>query len=298
METTPRPRPTCIISQACGIGDILFVQKIAHHFADMGYEVILPILDIYAWMRYYIEPHPHVEYPLLQTNRPELRGTFKFAKEFLELGAKCDDLSSEESRIFQHPILYGEVGSPDSFVFLALGPSYHWRAGDRMMPAKYNLVGLAFSDWQDYVHLKRRPSVERELYYDVLGLKDDSCFTLVNENSSSKSLPLPVPGTVVRMREIEGFTLLDWRIVAERAAQIVTIDTSLVLIAEILKLQKPLYMISRYEPPSFDAVEDILKLKWNLVLTPETLQVPPATPPVQERAEEEPPRKRRFWQRG
>jgi hypothetical protein len=143
------------------------------------------------------------------------------------------------------------------------------------MPAKYNFVGLDFADWVRYVDLKRRPHVERELYYDVLGLKDDSKYTLVNEHCSSHGVSLNVPGNVVRMAKVDCFTMLDWAMVIEKAAQIVTIDTSLVILTEVLRQQKPLYMISRYDPPSFEQVKDILSLDWNLVLTPEELEVAP-----------------------
>ena len=105
--------------------------------------------------------------------------------------------------------------------------------------------------------------------------KDNSHYTLVNEHSSRSSMPLHVPGNVVHLRQVEGFTLFDWSLVIEKSAQIVTIDTSLVILTEVLKQKKPLYMISRYEPPSFEPLKDILTLDWNLVLTPQELDVAP-----------------------
>jgi hypothetical protein len=47
-------------------------------------------------------------------------------------------------------------------------------------------------------------------------------------------------------------------------------------------------MIARTHPPSFESVEDILNLDWQLVPTPDDLDVAPVT---QEKV------KRRIWQR-
>jgi hypothetical protein len=63
--------------------------------------------------------------------------------------------------------------------------------------------------------------------------------------------------------------------VVERATQIVTIDTSLVILAEVLQQQKPLYMVSRYKPPTFQPIKEALALEWTLALTPEELNVSP-----------------------
>jgi hypothetical protein len=100
-------------------------------------------------------------------------------------------------------------------------------------------------------------------------------YTLVNEHCSSGRRPMRVPGRCVRMETLEGFGLLDWLLVAERAARIVTVDTSLVLLAEILKLRQPLYIVSRYDPPRFDGTKEILRLPWSYVPTPADLELEP-----------------------
>jgi hypothetical protein len=270
----PPKQKTIIICQPFGIGDILFIQKIIHHYASLGFRVVVPILDTFAWMRYYIAQRENVEYPLLKIKNGALGGDFKFADAFMSLSAAAGPQGDLSTGTFKTPILYNDGDEENGFIFLALGSSYMWLK-DKVMPAKYRFVNLDFSDWTRYIHLKRRPHVERELYYDVLGLKDDSRYTMVNEECSSHSIPFNVPGNVVRLSRIDGFTLLDWMLVIEKSAQIVTIDTSLVILAEILKQKKPLYMVSRYNPPSFDCLKEILFLDWNLVPKPEELKVDP-----------------------
>jgi hypothetical protein len=272
----PSPeQKTIMICQPFGIGDVLFVQKIILHYASRGFRVVVPILDIIAWMRHYIVPHQNVEYPLIKVDSyTTVSGDFKFAEAFLALSDASGPRGDYSTGTFKTPVIYNAGDEENSFIFLALGSSYQW-LNDKLMPAKYHFVDLDFSDWVRFVHIKRRPHVERELYYDVLGLKDDSRYTFVNEACSTHSLSFNVPGNVVKLQKIDGFTFLDWALVIEKSTQIVTIDTSLVILTEVLKQKKPLYMVSRYSPPSFEPIKDILTLDWNLVLTPEELNVSP-----------------------
>jgi hypothetical protein len=265
-------KKTVFICQPFGIGDILFIQKIILHFASAGYHVVVPIIDSLDWMRYYLIPHPDVEYPTIKRNGGKWSGNFKHAGLYVQMYAGA--FFELDNPVYNVPLLYKDGDPEEGFMFVALNTSGD-RLQKKLMPAKYEFLGLDFSDWADYVHLKRRTEVERELYYDVLGLKDDSRYTLVNQYSSRSAVPISVPGNLVELTKREGFTLFDWSLVIERAAQIVTIDTSLVLLAEIMKLRQPLYMISRYDPPSFDEVKDILRLDWTLVPTPADLKVNP-----------------------
>ena len=41
-------------------------------------------------------------------------------------------------------------------------------------------LGLDWKDWRDYIHFNRNIEKEKELYYNVLGLKDDDEFVYVN----------------------------------------------------------------------------------------------------------------------
>ncbi|MFA5041105.1 MAG: hypothetical protein WC464_05685 [Bdellovibrionales bacterium] len=273
MDSAPAKK-TCMICQPHGIGDILFIQKIIRNYADFGYRVVVPIAQNLSWLRAYLAPHEDIAYPLMTMNNGAWYGDFKFASIFLGLHEASRAPADTKELSFKSPIVYNGGDPENGFTFIALGSSYQW-LNDNMMTSKYRFVGLDHSDWADHVHLKRRPHVEKELYYDVLGLKDDSCYTLVNEMCSSKTITLDVPGNVVRLRLLDAFTLLDWLLVIEKAAQIVTVDTSLVILTEILKQKKPLYMVSRYEPPRFDEVKDILKMDWTFVPTAAELKINP-----------------------
>ena len=43
-----------LIYQPCGLGDILFIQKIAYLIQNMGYEVWWPVAHEYRWLKEYI----------------------------------------------------------------------------------------------------------------------------------------------------------------------------------------------------------------------------------------------------
>src|ERR1700679_656386 len=147
-------RRTLLISQPHGIGDILFIQKIILNYACRGFQVIVPIWDRFAWMRYYILPHQNVEYPLLSVNNGTYTGNFKFSDVFFFLNAAADNFDDPGSDVYKSPVIYDGEDPENSVVFLALGASYI-RCNDKMMPSKYNFVGMDFSDWVKYVHLKR-----------------------------------------------------------------------------------------------------------------------------------------------
>lgn len=260
-------KTTCLIAQADGIGDILFCRKIAYDLAESGYRVIWPIKEQLSWLRYHMRPIPNVEYPVVRKRTDEWEGTFDHSDLYFKLlGASWD----HDNPVFNRPIKVG-----DDLIFVALWAS-EARTGAPLMPSKYQMLDMDFRDWTDFVSLKRRPYAEAELFYDVLGLRDHDKYTLVNGTCSSGTIRFAAPGKTVELEEIAGFSLIDWSMVIEKARQIVTIDTSLVLLVELLKIRQPLYMFSRYSPPSFEQVKDILSLDWNMAPYPGNLSIVPA----------------------
>jgi len=252
----------CLICQPFGMGDILFLQKIVWHCAALGYRIIFPLRADLKWLRYHLISPGDVSYPTLKEIKGIYSADFEMGQEFLALWNMAEwELSDKR---FDYPV------GGDSFLFLGFAALWK-RLSTELMAGKYEFFGLDHKDWAQHVFLKRRPHAERELFYEVLGLRDNKPYTLVNYHCSGGKVEFPVPGRTVMMREIDGFTAIDWFMVIERAAQIATIDTSLVLLVEILGQQKPLYMISRYSPPSFKEIQGILKLKWNLAPTPAAL---------------------------
>ena len=102
-------------------------------------------------------------------------------------------------------------------------------SGTRMMSGKYRMVGMDHTDWGKYFKFNRNIEKENELYYDVLGLNDDSEYAYVNDivttdivktgKFSGKEFDYPV----VNNQIIDGYSLFDWVKVWENAKEIHTV---------------------------------------------------------------------------
>lgn len=229
-----------LIFQPGMVGDLLFVQKIAKTYAATGRRVIMPVLQKHSWVYDALVMPANIETPILDTE------AFDFRDELLFLSDK---------------IALSPIEGPN-YTFLSL--FFSWRyAPEQTMDLKYRVAGMDMADWADHVEL-RRDLAKEEALFKLLGLDDGEPYALLNEHGSNSQIQFThkAPEKEVRLRPIEGYSLFDWSTVIERAARIATIDTSLVLLVEILKIRdKPLSVVSRYEPPSF-RIQNILRLDW------------------------------------
>lgn len=244
---------TCLIHQQQGIGDLIFIQKIIAKYVENNFNVICPIKVEHRVIKDHFSTD-RVQYPLISEQSTLLEG-FDFAREHIRLVSECET-NFEDSR-FAAPYDAGDL------VFLALGPAYR-RLQDGLMLSKYRLVGMDYSDWPAYVKTKRNYAAESALW-DHLGLKRNSNYTLVNEFSSNGRLEIRVPGETVYMRKIENFSLFDWISVLERCSRLVTVDTSLIWLAEVfLKKTVPVHLLSKWPAgqPSYGDLKSALRLPW------------------------------------
>lgn len=229
-----------IIFQPGMAGDLLFIQKIVKTYAATGRRIIWPVRENHKWVTDALVMPGNVETPILE-------GDFDFRDEALFLADK---------------IAMSPIDCP-AYTYLSL--FFSWRyAPEQTMDLKYQVAGVEMDDWADHVELKRDLEKEERLFRE-LGLDDGVPYALINEHCSKRVIPFPhkAPEKEVRLRIIEGYTLIDWSTVIERAARIASVDTSLVLLVEVLKIRdKPLHVVSRYEPPSFRELQNILKLEW------------------------------------
>jgi hypothetical protein len=138
------------------------------------------------------------------------------------------------------------------------------------MDAKYKLVNLDFNDWNDYFNFKRNIDKENKLYYDVLGLKDDSEYVFVNRQFASppetqicKYIDLNRFSNYIEMKYINDFTIFDWCKVIENAKEIHTVETSINYIIDKINPKGKLEMYSKHTPPSYNQVQHLFKSNWN-----------------------------------
>ena len=208
----------CLIKQPAGIGDIFFCQKIARLMMDQGYQVIWPLRPDIHWIKDYIKD---IYFP---TTDDDFIG-----KDIYDGGAGA---VVEEGGAFISPST-ADITHNDG----------------KIMSSKYSMVGLDHSDWQDYFKFERNFDKEDDLYYNVLGLKDDSEFVFINNlyNTDIRDSELLSPENydlpVVELKIMEGFTLFDWCKVLEKAKSVFTINTSINYLIDVLDTSYERYVI-------------------------------------------------------
>lgn len=243
---------TCFIYQPSGVGDIIFIQKIAHHYKELGYKIVWPLYPYLIWIKPYLQQEGF-EFPMLSGNRTILEPFEHSEKYFYLMGSTY--------ALFRKPV-HGL-----DFVYLSCGPAT--LINDEMMSAKYAVADVDYENWQDYVKINRNHEREAELFYNVLKLRDNVPYTLINETCSSHRIDIEPVGNTVYMKAIPGYTALDWILVIEKCSRLITIDTSIPHLAEVfLPKHVPCHLLNRYTPSSFVDLPKIFKLNWQYCLTP------------------------------
>lgn len=221
----------CLIKQPAGVGDVFFLQKVAHHFRSKGSKIIWPLRDDIFWISKYI---PDIEWYKVSDYFP--------GKELFN---------------------YAGFGETEEFIFA--DPSTADRTFNtdptRIMSAKYGLVGLDHRDWADYFKFNRNKEREDQLYYMVLGLKNDSEYVYVNDitntdlrktsSMADKSYDYPV----IENKIYDGFSLFDWIKVWENAKEIHTQPTAMCFIMDVIDTDAKIFYYPKDERQYKDVID-------------------------------------------
>ena len=224
----------CLIHQPAGIGDVFFLQYVVRKYMAMGYHVIWPLKDEILWIKDYILD--------------------------IEFCSKQDDFPGKQ--------YYGQdvvILSPQ-FVYLGLDKPHFWGipglGGTRLMASKYTVLNLDHKKWAEGFTFKRNREKEEQLYYTVLGLKDDSEYVYVNDFTNTdirrtgtlanKSYDYPI----IENRIIDGFSLFDWTKVLENAKEIHTIPTAVCFIVDVIDTDAKIF----YYPQDKRQYEDVIDI--------------------------------------
>lgn len=238
----------CLIHQPAGIGDVFFLQYVARHYMDMGYKVYWPLKENILWIGDYIKD--------------------------INFCSQNDDFPGKQ--------YYGQdmvILSPN-FVYIGLDKAHMWGNTYPVNPdktcacmeAKYNMLLLDWKQWRHGFKFTRNRKKEEDLYYNVLGLKDDSKYVFCNryantENRYNGKVVFPefdIP--TVESEFYDGFCLFDWCMVLERAQEIHTVHTSFNYLIDVLHLSTDKYFM--YQGIHNDDVQHIPFLRTNPVYIP------------------------------
>tara|TARA_R100001163_G_scaffold64975_1_gene60595 strand:- start:545 stop:1405 length:861 start_codon:yes stop_codon:yes gene_type:complete len=251
-----------IIKQGGGIGDILFSLRIAKLiYKKYKADIIWPIVPSLLWIKDYIKTpyikwESYADYPWIndvKENQP-----FKMNEDTVLVPL------SEASN--SHDGKY--TGSP-------------------IMEAKYLAFGLTYNNWQDDIIVYRNKEKEDELFYNVLGLKDNDEYTYIHRQYGTPSVNPNLPVGIMKSKFmpdelfankkiVEGhlipeFTVFDWLKVIEKAKDIHVVSTCLFYILEAVDKKLPEIKIYNRDDNlnlfQLHFLKNTLRQKWKFIET-------------------------------
>jgi hypothetical protein len=212
----------CLIHHFAGIGDIFYLQYVARKYMAMGYRIIWPLKDELLWIQDYIVD---IQFCSVNDNFP--------GKEY-----------------------YGQdliIISPQ-FVYLGIMRPHLWDINSpKVMSSKYQVLNLNCENWVEGFKYNRNTEKENELYYNVLGLTDNSEYVYVNSFYNTDNYESNIFANqeyeypVIENQIIEGYSLFDWCKVLENAKEIHTTPTSVCYLLETIDTKGKLVYTCREE---------------------------------------------------
>ena len=203
----------------------------------MGYHVVWPLKDEILWIKDYI---PDIEFCSRQDDFP---GKQHYGQDFVILSPQFIYLGLMNTHFWQND--YG-VEDQDTCM---------------VMHSKYLMMQLDWTNWSEGFQFDRKIDKENDLYYNVLGLKDDSEYIFVNryantENRRNDQLTFPefdLP--VIDLQILKGFSLFDWCKVIENAQEIHTVHTSMPYLIDRLNIKaEKYYMYQGIHQPNVEHI--------------------------------------------
>lgn len=180
---------------------------------------------------------------------------YAWLKDYLETPAKFVSGDEVEGEVRHLPLHAADRMYPDK----------------KIMEAKYRMVGEDFSDWSDFLKIKRNTEKEDKLFYEVLGLKDGEDYTLVSRNFGTppnfKKHPMEIDTKhkIVELDFHDGYNLFDWCKVIENATDMYLIDSSINYIIEVLTIKaENIYLYTRRKN-NFSEIDYLFKQKYSFI---------------------------------
>lgn len=205
MDFQDEYKKTIIINQFFGLGDILFCMNIANEFIKHGHKVVWPVESQFVNIQKHFPQVTFIDKSLLKINYEDMTETVTETAIIIPLRFSQNNLG------------------------------LHVRD---CMKSKYMMFGRDWNDWREF-EIVRDKAAEQKLM-DFLRIKDGDPYVVVNRNfkTSIKRVPIVLNTylRVIEMNPIEGFTMIDWSGVLERATEIHTVSTSIIYLLEKLDL--------------------------------------------------------------
>ena len=226
----------CLIRQPAGLGDIFYLQKMACHYYDLGYEIIWPVKEPYLYLKDYLNV-----------------GKINFC---------CEDSDFEFKEIFYTDNFI----ECDEFLFLPLQKF--------VMKTKYPSIYMSDDNWQKFVTIERNLAREYKCFKELNNNFDE--FIFVNDIFASPpeiiKLNLDIKSKFTsaiynKSEFINKYNMFDYLSILEKAKEIHTIETSFCYLIEILSTTDKLFMYPRKidgekQHSDFKYIEGIYQKRW------------------------------------
>jgi hypothetical protein len=194
-----------IINQFCGLGDILFSIPIVSSLHEMGYDIIWPIDPSFM----------------------NIQKSFEFIKfikkDDFPMNYDSDSFIKDDDKLII-PLRYSNNLLNNGYPITC-------------MSDKYKLVDMSLDSWKS-LKWQRDLDSENRLYFDVLGLKENEEYNLLNVNfSMGEKINIVNYDSNIRSVNfdiIDGFSILDWYKVIQNSTNIYTVGTSIVFMIEVI----------------------------------------------------------------
>lgn len=223
------PQKPIIINAFHGLGDIIFSIPIYRDLIAKGHTIIHPYLDVYGpiWKHW----------PEIAWIPKRLLG--------IDYNSKTD------------------INKPDYRII----PMRWQEKPGAVMRSKYDYMDMDFMDWRKVTWI-RDIDAENALF-DLLGIKEGEPYVFINttfqhDYRGKVNIGQPAGIKVVYLKQVTGYTLLDWGKVLENAAEIHTVSTSVnyLLDCDFLNIKCPMHIYPRHPKEGFSAVDYLFKKQY------------------------------------
>ena len=234
------------IRQPAGLGDILYLQKIAHYLSNNGYSVIWPVISNFEYISKYIQI-PNISFISFSSLNEEEQNLFKINKDY----------------------------TTKNYSYIPLNTICHYMNNcNRIMESKYEFFDIDHENWQNYVSITRNYERENKLK-TFLNLKENEEFIFINKlfvsppNTINVNFNINTSYKIIenKVEYLDMFEIFDFCWILENAKEIHTIDTSFCYLVECLKTVGDLYLYPRMinnnkQYKDYSYISNIYKKNW------------------------------------
>lgn len=130
----------------------------------------------------------------------------------------------------------------------------------------FEMAGLNIEDKWEKFYIQRDLEKEKEVFYNILGLKDSSKFLFFHDDIGKEYFFNPQYFSqgikIIRPNEYKDIGIFDFLYTLEKASEIHVMNSSFLNLIDCIQLSNPYLFYHKYVRN--DAIEVTLKLKWKI----------------------------------